>query len=158
MVIDRESGVFPGELIPQSVTWHQRTSTRPQSGTFKSETTVRVRIRIDDRPFWQRSSFLGENISNGNWIVALVLLLCCGGAIFAGWIWAGVALGIAGLLSIVWNAAVAKTATIVGVWIVTGVGSAWLLGMLCEAMFGSPALGFAAGLGVAITGVVMTID
>ncbi len=119
---------------------------------------MRVRIKIDDRPFWQRSSFLGENISNGNWIVAFVLLLCCGGAIYTGWIWPGVALGIAGLLSIVWNDAVAKTSTIIGGWIAAGVGSAFLLGMLCNVIFGTPALGYASGLGIAIVGVVMTID
>ena len=119
---------------------------------------MRVRIKIDDRPFWWRSSYLGENISNGNWIVAVVLLLCCGGAIFANWIWAGVALGIAGLLSIVWNGAVARTATIVGGWIVAGVGSAWLLGLLCDSLFGNSAIGHTAGLAVGIVGVIKTID
>ncbi len=75
---------------------------------------MRVRVKIDDRSFWWRRSFLGENISNGNWIIALILSLACGGAIYSGWIWTGVGLGVASALSFVWNESVAKTATIVG--------------------------------------------
>ena len=122
------------------------------------ETAVRVRVKIDDRTFWWRRSFLGENISNGNWIVALILLLACGGAIYSGWIWTGVCLGVAGLLSIVWNESVAKTATIVGSWIAAGALSAWLLGMACDAMFGNPPIGHAVGLVIAIVGIIKTID
>ncbi|MBC7821192.1 MAG: hypothetical protein IAG10_30260 [Planctomycetaceae bacterium] len=119
---------------------------------------MRIRIKTDDRAFWQRRSFLGENISNGNWIIAAILLLSSGGAVYTGWIGVGVGLGVAGLLSIVWNPAVAKTATIVGGWIVAGVASAWLLGMLCNSMFGSPAIGYGSGLAIAIIGVIKTID
>ena len=119
---------------------------------------MRERVRIDDRVFWKRRSYLGENISNGNWIVATILLSSCGGAIHQGWIWPGIGLGVAGSLSIVWNEAVAKTATIVGGWIVAGVASAWLLGMACDAMFGNATIGHALGLVVGIAGVVKTID
>lgn len=119
---------------------------------------MRVRVKIDDRTFWWRRSFLGENISNGNWIIALILALACGGAIYTGWIWVGVGLGVASSLSIVWNESVAKTATIVGTWIVVGVGSAFLFAMLSNAMFGSPALGHMLGLAIGIAGVVKMID
>lgn len=117
-----------------------------------------VKIKIDDRPFWKRRSFLGENISNGNSIVAVVLLLGSGGAVSQGWIMAAVPLGIAGLLSIVWNPAVAKTTTIIGGWLTAGAGTAWLLGMVCNSLFGQPSIGHFAGLVVGIVGVMMTID
>lgn len=115
-------------------------------------------IKVDDRPFLQRRSLLGENISNGNWIVATVLLLSGGGALKQGWIFAAIGLGVAGALSIVWNPAVAKTATIVGVWLVAGGGAAWGLGLACEAAFGSQAIGHVIGLVIAIGGIVFTID
>ncbi|MFM9966654.1 MAG: hypothetical protein ACKV2Q_36205 [Planctomycetaceae bacterium] len=114
--------------------------------------------KVDDRPFWRRRSFIGENISNGNWMAALVLLSSAGGAVYQGWIVVGIALGVAGMLSFVWNASVAKTATIVGIWITAGAASAWLLGMLCNAMFGAPIAGYFAGLVIAIAGVLKTID
>ena len=114
--------------------------------------------KVDDRHFWYRRSMLGENISNGNWIIATLLLGSCGFSVQQGWIVAAVALGIAGLLSIVWNPGVAKTTTIIGVWIVAGSASAWLLGMACDAMFGTPAIGYGLGLVVAIVGIVSTID
>lgn len=113
---------------------------------------------IDQRPFWNRRSILGENISNGNWIVALILLLSGGGALQQGWIIAAIGLGVAGLLSVVWNDGVAKTTTIIGSWIVAGAASAWLLGLLTTSMFGSPAGGHAVGLIIAIAGIVTTID
>ena len=120
---------------------------------------MRVREKpIDTRDFWHRRSILGENISNGNWIISAILLLSAGGAVYRGWILAAVALGVAGLLSIVWNEGVAKTTTIIGGWIVAGGASAWLLGMATDAMFGSTAGGHAIGLVVAIVGVVLTID
>lgn len=114
--------------------------------------------KIDDRPFLQRRSYLGENISNKNWIMATVLLGACGFAISRAWIVTAVAFGVAGLLSIVWNPGVAKTATIIGGWLVVGSGSAWVLGLACNAMFGQPALGHALGLAVGIIGIVLTID
>lgn len=101
---------------------------------------------------------IGENICNGNWIAALILLPAGGGAIYQGWLAAGIGLVVAGLLSFVWNASVAKTATIVGSWIAAGAASAWLLGMLSNAMFGTPIAGHIAGLVIAIAGVVKTID
>lgn len=120
---------------------------------------MRIRaVKVDDRHFWKRRSFLGENISNGNWIIATILLLCGGGALQQGWIIAAIGLGVAGALSIVWNEAVAKTATIVGVWLTAGAASAWVLALACNAMFGMPAIGHVIGLIVAIAGVVMTID
>ncbi len=114
--------------------------------------------KVDDRIFWKRRSFLGENISNGNWIIATILLLSGGGALQQGWIIAAIGLGVAGALSIVWNEAVAKTATIVGVWLTVGAVSAWGLGLACDAAFGMPAIGHVIGLIVAIGGVVFTID
>ncbi len=120
---------------------------------------MRVREKpIDTRHFWHRRSLLGENISNGNWIVAAIFLLSGAGALQQGWIITAIALGIAGLLSIVWNEGVAKTTTIIGSWIVAGAASAWLLGMATNAMFGSTAGGHAIGLVVAIVGVFLTID
>ena len=120
---------------------------------------MRTRVRpVDTRAFWYRRSVLGENISNGNWIVALVLLSSGGGALQQGWIVAAIALGVAGLLSIVWNEGVAKTATIVGSWIVAGATSAYLLGMVSNSLFGAPTIGHVVGLVVAIAGVVLTID
>ena len=119
---------------------------------------MRVRIKIDDRSVWWRRSILGANISNGNWIIALIFSLACGGAIYTEWIWVGVGLGVASLLSIVWNESVAKTATIVGTWIAAGVASAWLLGMLCDSMFGNPPIGHALGLVIGVVGVIKTID
>lgn len=117
-----------------------------------------VKIKKDDRPFWQRRSFLGENISNGNSIVATVLLLGGGGALYGGWILIAVPLGVAGLLSFVWNEGVAKTTTIIGGWIVAGAASAWLLGMACNALFGMSSIGHFLGLVVGIVGVLVTID
>lgn len=114
--------------------------------------------KIDDRPFLQRRSLLGENISNKNWIMALVLLGSAAGAASQAWIGTAIGLGVAGLLSIVWNEGVAKTTTIIGVWILAGGGSAWVLGMACNAMFGQPALGHAVGLIVGIVGIILTID
>jgi hypothetical protein len=114
--------------------------------------------KIDDRAFWKRRSFLGENISNGNWIIAIILLLSGGGALQQGWIVAAIGLGVAGALSIVWNEAVAKTATIVGVWLAAGAASAWGLSLACNAAFGMPAIGHVVGLIIAIVGIVMTID
>lgn len=120
---------------------------------------MRVRVKpIDTSHFWHRRSLLGENITNGNWIVALVLLLSAGGALQQGWIVAAIGLGVAGLLSIVWNDGVAKTATIIGGWIAAGAASAWLLGLLTTSMFGSPTGGHVVGLIVAIAGIVVTID
>ncbi len=120
---------------------------------------MRPRVtKVDDRHFWYRRSFFGENISNGNWIVAMVLLLSGGGALQQGWIVTSIGLGIAGALGFVWNEAVAKTATIVGIWLAAGAGSAWVLGLACDAMFGTAAIGHAIGLVIAIAGVVMTID
>ena len=101
---------------------------------------------------------LGENISNGNWIIAAILLATGGGALQQGWIIAAVAFGVAGLLSFVWNEGVAKTTTIIGSWIIAGATSAYLLGMVCNSLFGSPAIGHFTGLVVAIAGVVLTID
>lgn len=115
-------------------------------------------VKVDDRPFLQRRSLLGENISNGNWIVSSVLLLVGGGAIQQGWIMAAVGLGVAGALAIVWNPAVAKTATVVGVWLVAGGVSAWGFGLVCNSAFGSPAIGHVIGLVIAIGGIVFTID
>ena len=114
--------------------------------------------KIDDRAFWVRRSLLGENISNGNWIVGTTLLLSGGFALKQGWILAAILLGVAGLLSFVWNPSVAKTTTIIGGWLVVGGASAWVLGLLCVAMFGSPAGGHAMGLVIGIVGIVMTID
>ena len=120
---------------------------------------MRPRVaKIDGRAFWKRRSFLGENISNGNWIIATILLLSGGGALQQGWIIAAIGLGVAGALSIVWNEAVAKTATIVGVWLAAGAASAWGLSLACDAAFGMPAIGHVIGLIVAIGGVVFTID
>lgn len=120
---------------------------------------MRVRAKpVDTRDFWYRRSFLGENISNGNWIVATILLLSTAGCIYQGWILAAIGLGVAGLLSIVWNPAVAKTTTIIGSWLVAGAGTAWVLGMACGAMFDNPAIGHFIGLVVAIAGIVKTID
>lgn len=120
---------------------------------------MRIREKpVDNRHFWHRRSLLGENINNGNWIIASILLLSGGGALYQGWIVAAIALGVAGLLSIVWNEGVAKTTTIIGVWLVVGAASAWLLGLATNSMFGSTAGGHAVGLVVAIAGVVMTID
>ena len=120
--------------------------------------TVAIKVKKDDRPFWRRRSLLGENISNGNWIIAAIFLLSGGGAFYKGWIVAGVCLEIASLLSFVWNESVAKTTTIIGSWIAAGAGSAWLLSLLCNYIFGMPAIGYALGLGVAIVGMMMTID
>jgi hypothetical protein len=117
-----------------------------------------VKVKIDDRPFWRRRSFLGENISNGNSIVAATLLASSAGAAYVGWLMASIALGIAGMLSIVWNESVAKATTIIGCWILVGAGSAWLLGMLCDSFFGMPAVGYFAGLVIGIVGVTKTID
>ncbi len=129
------------------------------SGITKLETILATRLKkIDDRPFWKRRSFLGENISNANWIVAAILLASGGGAACFGWFIVGGALGVAGLLSYVWNDGVAKTTTIIGGWIAAGAGSAWLLGLLCNAMFGNPAVGYFGGLVIGIVGVVATID
>lgn len=114
--------------------------------------------KIDDRPFLKRRSFLGENISNGNWILAVILLASGGGAAYYGWLLVGLALGVAGLLSYVWNEGVARTTTIIVGWIVAGAASAWLLGLLCNTMFGMPAIGYFIGLVVGIVGVVTTID
>lgn len=120
---------------------------------------MRVRVKpIDTRHFWKRRSLLGENISNGNWIIAAILLLSTAGCIYQGWILAAVGLGIAGLLSIVWNEGVAKTTTIIGVWLVAGAATAWVLALACDAMFGNPAIGHFIGLVVAIAGIVKTID
>lgn len=120
---------------------------------------MRVREKkIDDRPFLQRRSYLGESISNKNWIMATVLLGSGGFALSRTWIVASIALGVAGLLSIVWNPGVAKTTAIIGGWLVVGSASAWVLGLACDAMFGQPALGHALGLAVGIIGIVLTID
>jgi hypothetical protein len=120
---------------------------------------MRIRaVKVDDRHFWKRRSFLGENISNGNWIIATILLLSGGGALQQGWIIAAIGLGVAGALSIVWNPAVAKTATIVGAWLVAGGVSAFGLGLVCNSAFGSPAIGHVIGLVIAIGGIVFTID
>lgn len=117
-----------------------------------------IKVKQDDRPFWRRRSILGENISNGNSIVAAILLASSGGAAYVGWLMASIPLGIAGLLSIVWNPSVAKATTIVGCWIVAGAISAWLLSMLCNSFFGMPAVGYFAGLVIGIAGVMKTID
>lgn len=117
-----------------------------------------VKIKQDDRVFWKRRSFLGENISNGNSIVATVLLLAGGGALYGGWLLIAIPLGVAGLLSFVWNEGVAKTTMIIGGWIAAGAASAFLLGMACNALFGMPAIGHFIGLVVGIVGVVTTID
>lgn len=117
-----------------------------------------VKVKKDDRPFWQRRSFLGENISNGNSIVATLLLLSAGGALYTGWLMIAIPLGVAGLLSFVWNDGVARTTMIIGGWIVAGASSAWLLGMVCNSLFGMPAIGHFAGLVIGIAGVVTTID
>jgi hypothetical protein len=90
--------------------------------------------------------------------VAAILLVGSGGAAYVGWLVASILLGIAGLLSIVWNDSVAKTTSIIGCWIVAGAGSAWLLGMLCDSLFGMPAVGYFAGLVIGIGGVMKTID
>lgn len=117
-----------------------------------------VKIKKDDRPFWQRRSFLGENISNGNSIVATILLLAAGSALYGGWLLIAIPLGVAGLLSVVWNEGVAKTTMIIGGWIAAGAASAFLLGMVCNSLFGMPAVGYFLGLVVGIVGVVKTID
>lgn len=117
-----------------------------------------AKVKIDDRAFWWRRSVLGENISNGNWIVALILLLGGGFAVSQGWIVSGIGLGVAGMLSFVWNEGVAKTTYIIGAWVVAGASSAWLLGMLCNAMFGMPIIGYIIALIASISGVVKTID
>ena len=120
---------------------------------------MRTRVKpVDTRTFWYRRSMLGENISNGNWIIAAILLAIGGGALQQGWIIAAVAFGVAGLLSFVWNEGVAKTTTIIGSWIIAGATSAFLLGMVCNSLFGSPTIGHFTGLVVAIAGVVLTID
>ena len=74
------------------------------------------------------------------------------------WIVAAIGLGVAGLLSIVWNPGVAKTTTIIGGWLVAGAVSAFLLSLACNAMFGMPAIGHFIGLVITIAGVVTTID
>ena len=117
-----------------------------------------VKVKFDDRPFWWRRSILGENISNGNWIVALILLLGGGFAISQGWIATGIGLGVAGMLSFVWNEGVAKTTYIISAWVVVGAVSAWVLGFACNAMFGMPILGHILGLIGGIAGVIATID
>ena len=117
-----------------------------------------IKVRPDDRPFWQRRSYMGEGISNRNWIIALIFLLSAAFAVYKEWIWAGVGLGVAGMLSFVWNEGVAKTTTIIGVWIVAGAGSAWVLSFVCNAVFGMPILGHILGLVVGLVGVMMTID
>ncbi len=117
-----------------------------------------LKIKIDDSPFWMRRSYLGENISNGNWIIAAIFILSGGIALYREWIWVGIVLGVAGLLSIVWNEGVAKTTIIIGGWIAAGAASAWLLSLLCNAAFGMPVIGYAIGLAVAIIGVIVTID
>ncbi len=120
---------------------------------------MRIRaVKVDTRHFWKRRSFLGENISNGNSIVAAILLLAAGCTLYQGWIIAAIGLGVAGLLSIVWNDGVAKTSTIIGGWLLAGAASAWLLSMACDAMFGMPAIGQFIGLVITIAGVVTTID
>lgn len=120
---------------------------------------MRVRVKpVDTRHFWKRRSLLGENISNGNWIIATILLLLFAGAIQQGWIVAAIGLGVAGLLSIVWNEGVAKTTTIIGVWLVVGGATAWLLGLASNYAFGMDSIGHFIGLVVAIAGVVITID
>ena len=90
--------------------------------------------------------------------MATVLLLCGGGALQMGWILVAIGLGVAGLLSIVWNPGVAKTTTIISVWLVAGAGTAWVLGMACNSLFGMDTIGHVIGLVVAIVGVVATID
>lgn len=121
--------------------------------------TLATRVKkIDDRTFLKRRSFLGEHISNANWIAAVILLVAGVGAAYYGWIIVGIGLGVAGLLSYVWNEGVAKTTTIIGGWLVAGAGSAWLLGLLCNTMFGVPAIGYFIGLVIGIVGVVTTID
>ena len=115
-------------------------------------------LKKDDRPFWIRRSFIGEHISNRNWIIAMILLISAGFAFHSGWVVTAVGLGVAGMLSFVWNEGVAKTTTIIGVWIVAGGSSAWLLGLICGAVTGMPIIGYAMGLAVGIVGVMMTID
>ncbi len=88
----------------------------------------------------------------------MILLLSGGGALRQGWIIAAIGLGIVGALSFVWNEAVAKTATIVGVWLAAGAAAAWGLSLACNAAFGMPAIGHVIGLIIAIVGIVMTID
>ena len=120
---------------------------------------MRVKERpVDTRPFWYRRSMFGENISNGNWIISLTLVLIAAGAVQQGWILAAVPLGVAGLLSIVWNDGVAKATGIIGAWLTAGGISAFLLGMATTSMFGSPTIGHVIGLVVAIGGIVATID
>lgn len=119
---------------------------------------ARTRITKDDRPFWIRRSYLGASISNGNWIVAAALFLTGGVLLQRGWILLAVLLGVAGMLSIVWNQAVARTTTIIGGWIAMGASSGWVLGLAGDAMFGMPALGHALGLAIGIVGVIITID
>ena len=62
------------------------------------------------------------------------------------------------LQSFVWNEGVAKTTTIIGSWLVAAGGSAWLLGMLCNSLFGNPIIGYIAGMLIGVVGVVTTID
>ena len=120
---------------------------------------MRIRaVKVDDRHFWKRRSFLGENISNGNSIVATVLLLAAGGTLYQGWIIVAIGLGVAGMLSFVWNEGVAKTTMIIAGWLVAGAASAWLLSLASDAMFGMPAIGHFIGLVITIAGVVTTID
>lgn len=119
---------------------------------------MKPRIIKDDRSFWWRGSYLGRDISNGNWIIAVVLLAASGGAFSRQWIIAGVVLLVAGLLSFVWNEGVAKTTAIITAWVSIGAGSAWVLGLACGAMFGMPVVGYAVGLIIGIAGVVTTID
>lgn len=88
----------------------------------------------------------------------MILLISAGFAFHSGWVVTAVGLGVAGMLSFVWNEGVAKTTTIIGVWIVAGGSSAWLLGLICGAVTGMPIIGYAMGLAVGIVGVMMTID
>ena len=117
-----------------------------------------IRVRKDDSPFWHRRSFFGEYIKNSNWIIAAVLFLFAGIAINQGWVFAGVLLIVTGTLSFVWNEGVAKTATIIGVWVVAGSVSAFALSYVCGYVFGMPAVGYFLGLAIGLTGVMMTVD
>jgi hypothetical protein len=117
-----------------------------------------TRVRNDDSPFWQRRSFFGEYIKNSNWIIAAIFFVFGGIAIKQGWVLAGVLLIVAGTLSFVWNEGVAKTATIIGGWIVAGVATAFVLSYACGYAFGMPAIGYFVGLAVGLIGVMMTID
>jgi hypothetical protein len=125
---------------------------------FELETIMALKVKSDDGPFWMRRSYLGESISNGNWIICAILILSGSIAFYREWIWVGIVLGVAGLLSFVWNEGVAKTTTIIGGWIAAGAASSWLLSLVCNAAFGMPVLGYAMGLAVAIIGVLVTID